>query len=127
MVIRLDVDGRWTIDDLDAVGRQIDMMLGDRPCLIDIIIDFKGSNLTPEHVIPYTARLTDPRNPRFRRIKSIVLVNASKLIEALYHAFIKTYGGSGVLAERISFVASLAEARQRFNIHENRGPATSSR
>lgn len=123
----MDVIGRWTTDDLDAVSREIDLMLGDRQVQIDVIMDFKGSSQTPEHIIPYAARLVDPRNPRLRRIKSIILVNAGKLIVALHHAFVKTYGGSGALTERISFAASLEAACQQLNIRENCGPAAVSR
>jgi hypothetical protein len=126
-VIRLDIDGRWTVGDLQTAGDAIQAMNIDNHDPISMIIDFKGSNLVPDQIVEYAACIATPHSPRLRRLNIIVLVRAGKVIRALYWAFLKTYGGSGVLSERVLFADTLEEARAILSRQHSRSLAPSRR
>ena len=124
-VIRLEFEGRWTVDDLKAIGNTIARMRDGVPRPLGLVIDFQDSDYVPDQIVEYAAAIADRRDARLDLITVIVLVGAGRLIQALYKAFRKTYGGDGRLTERIVLASSWEEAQALLSERHGATPAAS--
>lgn len=107
-IIRMDVSGRWTWDEMYAASTVGYSMLESVPHVVYPILDFSQSHGMPNNAITHARNMMGKQHPR---TGMTVFVGANTLFVNLWRIFIRLY--SLLSREQdFTFANSLDEARQ---------------
>jgi hypothetical protein len=106
-IIRMDVSGVWTWDDMNQAFNESSAMLDMVNHIVYQIVDLSQSQSVPGNFIPNARNLMKRRHPRSGLA---VLVGASPLVISLWRMFARVYI---IIAreQNFAFASTLDEAR----------------
>ncbi len=106
-ILRYDVKGQWTLQDLTRVREQVSILMSDSHDRLAIIADLRGSQFVPNNLIGHFSRSSYSPLPN---VDLVVFVGASRLVQNMVDMFCRVYRRQG---QMLHFAPDLENAREQ--------------